>query len=102
MFTKGGCSLGMQTDLFGHLGTKKKKPNVKLNLEKEKQISTRSEIDIIPLKSKTRFDRKNPKIQFYECKCGISMHWKVAEGRRDGCPKCGKKIPLADIFEKIS
>ena len=42
---------------------------------------------------------KKPINEIYTCECGLKMHWKVAEGRSDGCPKCNRKIPLSEIFE---
>jgi len=41
-----------------------------------------------------------PKKEYYTCpKCGLIMHWKVAWGRRDGCPRCNIKFKKEDIFE---
>ena len=43
--------------------------------------------------------KRKPKNEFYKCECGLSLHWRVAYGRRSGCPKCHKPIPLSEIFE---
>ena len=43
---------------------------------------------------------KKPKKEIYKCQCGLKMHWKVAEGRADGCPQCNRRIPLSEIFEE--
>ena len=39
-----------------------------------------------------------PKNEYFTCSCGLRMHWKVAWGRRDGCPKCNKRFTKKDIF----
>ncbi|TFF89477.1 MAG: hypothetical protein EU549_00465 [Promethearchaeota archaeon] len=39
-----------------------------------------------------------PKKQYYTCECGLIMHWKVAWGRRDGCPQCNRKVKKEDLF----
>ena len=39
-----------------------------------------------------------PKQEYYTCSCGLRMHWKVAWGRRDGCPQCNKKFKKEDIL----
>ena len=62
-----------------------KKKFKKLKFEKD-------EVKLLPQK-------KKPINEIYTCECGLKMHWKVAEGRSDGCPKCNRKIPLSEIFE---
>ncbi|MHA1376931.1 MAG: hypothetical protein ACTSRG_00990 [Candidatus Helarchaeota archaeon] len=71
----------------------RKKTNFKYAREKLKRI--KQEEEEVKLKSKNR----TPKQEIYTCKCGLKMHWKVAEGRSDGCPQCNRKIPLSEIFE---
>ena len=48
---------------------------------------------------KIRKLNRKPKNEFYVCECGLVLHWKVAYGRRSGCPQCHKPIPLSDLFE---
>ncbi len=43
--------------------------------------------------------KRKPKSEFYRCECGLILHWRVAYGRRSGCPQCHKSIPLSEIFE---
>ncbi|MHA1299785.1 MAG: hypothetical protein ACTSO9_10150 [Candidatus Helarchaeota archaeon] len=61
--------------------------------EKLKRIKT--EEDEVKLKPES----KKPRKIIYMCKCGLKMHWTVAEGRSDGCPQCNRRIPLSEIFE---
>lgn len=44
---------------------------------------------------------RKPKSEFYECACGIKLHWRVAYGHKSGCPQCHKPINLSDIFEEV-
>ena len=81
-----------QKTLFPEHDIRKK---MKFKKEREKLKKIKREEDEIKLKS----DFKKPKVEVYTCSCGLKMHWKVAEGRSDGCPQCNKKIPLSDIFE---
>ncbi|NVM56017.1 MAG: hypothetical protein HWN66_20130 [Candidatus Helarchaeota archaeon] len=48
---------------------------------------------------KQRKLNRKPKNEFYQCECGIRLHWRVAYGRKSGCPQCHKPIPLSEIFE---
>jgi rubrerythrin len=50
-------------------------------------------------KEKIKKLNRKPKNEFYRCECGLVLHWKVAYGRRSGCPQCHKPIPLSDLFE---
>lgn len=43
--------------------------------------------------------KRKPKDEFYRCDCGLVLHWRVAYGRRSGCPQCNKPIYLSEIFE---
>lgn len=59
----------------------------------------RKEREIEREREKERKLNRKPKNEFYRCKCGILLHWRVAYGRRSGCPQCHKPIPLSEIFE---
>ncbi|MFX1296509.1 MAG: hypothetical protein ACFFD2_16840 [Promethearchaeota archaeon] len=49
-------------------------------------------------KDKEKKLNRKPKNEFYKCECGLILHWRVAYGRRSGCPQCNKPIPLSEIF----
>jgi len=59
----------------------------------------REEREIEREREKVRKLNRKPKNEFYHCECGLVLHWKVAYGRRSGCPQCHKPIPLSDLFE---
>ena len=84
--------MGNQKTLFPEHDIRKK---MKIKKEREKLKRIKKEEEEVKLKS----DSKKPKKEIYTCTCGLKMHWKVAEGRSDGCPQCNKKILLSDIFE---
>ena len=67
-----------------------------LEIAKEREITER---EIEREKEKDKKLNRKPKNEFYRCECGILLHWKVAYGRRSGCPQCHKPIPLSEIFE---
>ncbi|MHA1315304.1 MAG: hypothetical protein ACTSRB_15480 [Candidatus Helarchaeota archaeon] len=97
--------MGRQKTLFGmkpHDDSKSKHEKAK---PKNTQDRTPAQTSKLPVETrrgkKARIDRTRPKSEFYTCECGLMMHWKVAEGRRDGCPACGKPIPLSELFLKI-
>ena len=71
----------------------RKKLNGKKEREKLRKIRTDKQ------EVKLQSDLKKPKQEIYTCICGLKMHWKVAQGRSDGCPKCNRKIPLSEIFK---
>ena len=50
-------------------------------------------------REKFRELNKQPKAEFYQCECGLLLHWRVAFGHRSGCPQCHKPIPRSEIFE---
>ena len=94
--------MGKQKNLFDLFG------NQKLKTNKNSQEKDLTRISTSPIKSQMvekqlggqvrTINRNKPKIEFYNCECGLIMHWTVAEGRRDGCPACGRSIPLSKIF----
>jgi len=59
----------------------------------------REERAIIREKERQIKANRKPKNEFYQCECGILLHWRVAYGHRSGCPQCHKPIPLSEIFE---
>ncbi|MHA1229576.1 MAG: hypothetical protein ACTSRP_00645 [Candidatus Helarchaeota archaeon] len=41
-----------------------------------------------------------PKQKYFTCpNCKLIMHWKIAWGRRNGCPRCNVKFKREDIIE---
>ncbi len=75
---------------------KREKQQKVLEDAREKKSKER-EIERETIKEK-KLNRK-PKSEFYHCECGLVLHWRVAYGRRSGCPQCHKPIPLSAIFE---
>lgn len=84
--------MSKQKTLFPADDIKKK---TKFITVKEKVKKFKEEEDEKKLSGKSR----KPRQEIYTCICGLKMHWKVAEGRSDGCPQCRRKIPLSEIFE---
>ena len=42
-----------------------------------------------------------PKNELFICECGLKIHWKIADARKE-CPQCNKKIDPKEIFDYIS
>lgn len=68
------------------------------NQKKAREIKSR-ERELKREQEKQKKLNRKPKNEFYHCKCGIKLHWRVAYGHRSGCPQCHKPIPISDIFE---
>lgn len=86
-------------DLLGDKKSKSSKKSKKVKPDRDQTAVIRSKADQeLSSKQVQHLDRKKPKVQYYKCDCGLTMHWTVAEGRRDGCPQCGRPIPLSSIF----
>ncbi len=82
-----------QTSLFPEDDIRKKMSSRAVKKKFKKLVKKEEEI-------KLSAQSKKPKQEIYKCKCGLKMHWKVAEGRSDGCPQCNRHIPLSEIFEE--
>ncbi|MHC1592069.1 MAG: hypothetical protein ACXQS8_08275 [Candidatus Helarchaeales archaeon] len=94
-----------QKTLFDSIETKKQKSTKRQ--EPDRKIVKKSSLEIenstktSTKEKKFKIDRSKPKKEFYQCECGLILHWKVAEGHVDGCPRCGNPIPLFKIFSKM-
>ncbi|TFG05554.1 MAG: hypothetical protein EU536_01570 [Promethearchaeota archaeon] len=76
----------------------------KESIQKQKVLDAlkeqeREERDLDYERKKQAKLNRRPKSEFYQCDCGIRLHWRVAFGHRSGCPQCHKPISLSDIFE---
>jgi len=68
-------------------------------MEKRRQIALERKKDYEKHIKQYKETHLEPKSEYYTCSCGLIMHWKVAWGRRDGCPKCNKQIKKEEIFK---
>jgi hypothetical protein len=79
---------------------KKQKESDKKQKESKEADDKRREVrDQEREQEKIKKSNRKPKHEFYRCECGLVLHWKVAYGRRSGCPQCHKPISLSDLFE---
>ena len=91
--------MSRQAKLLPTEDKKQKELDKKQKDSKEADDKRREERDQEREQEKIRKLNRRPKNEFYHCECGLVLHWKVAYGRRSGCPQCHKPIPLSDLFE---
>jgi len=86
-----------QTKLFPKLDEKSKE--IKL-MEKRRKEALERKKDYEKHMTMHYSKIQIPKNEYFTCpKCGLRMHWKVALGRRDGCPRCNIKFKKEDIIK---
>lgn len=88
-----------QSKLFKDDEIKEKKLKKQQKVLKAAREKESREREINRERDKFRKLNRKPKKEFYLCECGILMHWRVAYGRKSGCPQCQKPIPVSEIFE---
>ncbi|MHA1652002.1 MAG: hypothetical protein ACTSYB_17600 [Candidatus Helarchaeota archaeon] len=88
-----------QKKLFPKDESKERQKEKREKLLEEAREKRRREREIEREREKERKLNRKPKNEFYHCECGLVLHWRVAYGRRSGCPQCHKPIPLSEIFE---
>ncbi|NHI91474.1 MAG: hypothetical protein EAX96_03155 [Candidatus Lokiarchaeota archaeon] len=82
--------------------SKKKKKEIK-NLAKDKENILNDDLKIAEINKGIKLEKEIkiiPKIEMYTCNCGLKIHWKIAEARKQ-CPQCNQKIDPNEIFDFV-
>ncbi|HUY00496.1 MAG TPA: hypothetical protein VMV49_13130 [Candidatus Deferrimicrobium sp.] len=90
--------MSRQRKLFQVEEKKEKQKEIRRKALEATKEEKRKEREIEREEEKQKKTNRKPKNEFYQCECGILLHWRVAYGHRSGCPQCHKPIPLSDIF----
>jgi hypothetical protein len=88
-----------QVKLFPTEDRKQKELEEQQKIAEDESEKRRVERETDREREKLKKLNRKPKNEFYHCECGLVLHWKVAYGRRSGCPQCHKPIALSDLFE---
>ncbi len=88
-----------QKKLFPDEEIKDRKREERERILKDAREKRRKAREIEREQERERKAKRKPRSEFYNCECGLVLHWRVAYGRRSGCPQCHKKIPLSEIFQ---
>ncbi|MHA1278037.1 MAG: hypothetical protein ACTSQI_01615 [Candidatus Helarchaeota archaeon] len=89
-----------QKRLFPDEERKERKREKEEQILKKAQEQRRLAREVERERERERKSRRQPKNEFYQCECGLILHWRVAYGRRNGCPQCHKRIPLSKLFDE--
>ena len=87
-----------QRKLFPADEKREKEREMRKKAREEAREKRRLEREAERERVKEKKQKRKPKAEFYRCECGLILHWRVAYGRRSGCPQCHKSIPLSEIF----